>query len=283
MSAPPTLLSALPAHQPLAVRRLARCAPSTHPGRDVVHDHAGLAVYLSGTTRMWMRADYTLVRGDLLLIPEGMPHCPAASSGGEAATLALCTGCMQGAWGGSLREAFDGVRRGEVAVRRLSEPGLVEVERILAALAEELEERRPHRALMVDGLMSQLSAQVARAAPAGVRAAAEGCPSVVADALAYIERNATRSISLADVARSVGRSPAHLATTVKRHTGRTVVAWITHGRMAVARQLLLSTEEGVEAVAEAVGFASPSHFHRTFRRLHGVPPGSWRQAHRKPP
>ncbi|MCA9615679.1 MAG: helix-turn-helix domain-containing protein [Myxococcales bacterium] len=33
-------------------------------------------------------------------------------------------------------------------------------------------------------------------------------------------------------------------------------------------------------VAARVGFASPSHFHRAFRRLHAVSPGEWRATHR---
>jgi AraC-like DNA-binding protein len=281
MSEIPSLISTLPAHRPIAVWRKTRCDVADHPGGEVVHDHSALAVYLAGATRMWMRRDYRLVRGDVLLIPEGTPHCAREASEGDRLGVMLCTGCMKGAWGEYLSEAFNEARRGGVAVRRLTEDGLAEVERLIGALDAELRRSCPHQELMLDGLMSQLTAQIARAAPGKVSAAIEqGCPRVVADALEFIEKGAVNAVSLKEVAGHVGRSPAHLATLMKQHTGRTVVEWITHARMALARQLLLSSEDGVEAIAEQVGYASASHFHRTFRRLHQATPGEWRQAHR---
>ena len=95
-----------------------------------------------------------------------------------------------------------------------------------------------------------------------------------------IEARAPDGISLQDVADQVGRAPAHVAAMMKQHTGRTVVAWITHARMAHARQLLSSSEENIHQIATQLGFASPSHFHRTFRRWHEMTPAQWRRAHR---
>lgn len=67
---------------------------------------------------------------------------------------------------------------------------------------------------------------------------------------------------------------------MKDATGTTVVGWITRARMSECRQLLLHTDDSVEAIAERVGFRSASHFHRAFKRAHGAPPGEWRRAHR---
>jgi AraC-like DNA-binding protein len=72
-----------------------------------------------------------------------------------------------------------------------------------------------------------------------------------------------------------------VASLVKKATGVTVVGWITRARMSDCRQLLLHTEESVEVIAERCGFASPSHFHRAFKRAHGMPPGEWRRAHHR--
>jgi transcriptional regulator GlxA family with amidase domain len=67
---------------------------------------------------------------------------------------------------------------------------------------------------------------------------------------------------------------------MKEHTGRTVVEWITHSRMALARQFLLTTDEPIDAIATRVGYASSAHFQRTFRRVHHTSPHQWRLAHR---
>lgn len=278
----PALVSALPPHHALAARRMALCEGGPRADQPVIHDHSGIALYLAGTTRLWMGLDYTLTRGDLVLIPEGMPHCTRDATRGELIGVMLCTACMRAPWSEPLRDALQAVRDGGGAARRLDENATAAVEALAAALEDELAHPRPGRDLMLDGLMSQLVAWIVRAAPraADPDGAEAPCPPLVADALAYIERHAPRAISLADVARAVHRSPAHLAAQMKLHTGRTVVEWITHSRMALARQLLLSSEEGVESIAARLGFASPSHFHRTFRRLHQLSPGAWRAAHR---
>ncbi len=102
---------------------------------------------------------------------------------------------------------------------------------------------------------------------------------MVAKALAFIEGHATRGVSLQDVGRHVARSPNHVAAAVKATTGRTVGQWSTHVRMAAARQLLLHSDETIEAIAERMGFSSSSHFYRTFRRTPGQSPAAWRRAH----
>lgn len=250
---------------------------------EVVHDHSGIAIYLEGEARVRMGVHYALRRGDVLLVPEGMPHGSSATerpNDAEIVGISLCTACLRSPWGTSLREMLDDVRRGAIAARRLTDDELATAVALTTRVDDELRERRPHHALMVDGLMTQLTALLARASVVDVRVGDAAWPAAVADALSFVERHAHEGISLREVARAVGRSPTHLATLVKRHTGRTVVAWITHARMALARQLLVSSDEGVESIAGRVGFASPSHFHRAFRRAHEASPGEWRSVHR---
>jgi AraC family transcriptional regulator, transcriptional activator of pobA len=102
--------------------------------------------------------------------------------------------------------------------------------------------------------------------------------SVVADSLNFIERNCLRPLTLRDVAKAVGRSPAYVTTSLTRATGRSAVEWIIAGRMAEARRLLLHSEERVDVVAERIGYADPTHFIRMFHRAHGATPAAWRAA-----
>jgi AraC-like DNA-binding protein/CheY-like chemotaxis protein len=96
----------------------------------------------------------------------------------------------------------------------------------------------------------------------------------------YIESNYHRSITLGDVAKAVGYSPAYLTNLTRRHTGRTIQQWIIARRMAAARRLLLETDQIVEQIANQIGYQHSVHFFRQFRQLHGKTPQTWRVDHR---
>lgn len=273
--------SHLPAHRSLMVSDM-RGAPPDEPCGPVIHPHAALSLLIEGEVRVSCGSTYALRPGDLLLVPEGMPHFSVAGAECASVGMALCTSCVTSSAGGArLAAAFAEVSEGASAQRTLDAEDAARLAATLRALGDELAAERPWQSLAVEGHLAVIAALVLRAAPAA-KALDGRAPeaSVSAQALGFITRRALHGISLADVARHVHRSPAHTAAVVKAETGRTVVGWITHARLATARQLLLRTDDTVEGVGARVGFASASHFHRTFRREHGLTPAEWRSAHR---
>jgi AraC family transcriptional regulator, transcriptional activator of pobA len=96
----------------------------------------------------------------------------------------------------------------------------------------------------------------------------------------FIEQHYREPVSLSDVAASVGLTPGHLTTVVRRKTGRPAQQWITARRMAEARKLLRETDLTVEAIATRTGYRQPSYFIKQFRRAHAVTPALWRRAAR---
>jgi AraC-like DNA-binding protein len=277
----PRFVSNLPTHTSLRVGRMRQ---ATHEGAaSVVHPHASLALYLEGSARVWCGAAYDVRAGDLLLVPEGMPHYTESSEEAEILGLSLCASCMASSSAGAhLLEAFAEVSKGGSASRRLTAKAARQITWALESLEDELATRAAWDALAIEGHLGVLAALVRRTSSAA-RSVGEAAASrsVVGDALTFITSRANEGISLADVARHVHLSKAHTAARVKAETGLTVVAWITHARLANARQLLLHTDDTVEAIAGRVGFASASHFHRTFRREVGATPAAWRAAHRE--
>ena len=95
----------------------------------------------------------------------------------------------------------------------------------------------------------------------------------------FVEANYDKGITLCDVAKAVGYSPAYLTNKVKRETGRTVNRWIIERRMAQALFLLRSTDKSVEYIAEAVGYQNTCYFFRQFRQYQGTTPQAWREKH----
>lgn len=95
----------------------------------------------------------------------------------------------------------------------------------------------------------------------------------------FIEANYNKGITLSDVARAVGYSPAYLTNRVKQETGRTVNRWIIERRMAEALFLLRSTNRSIEDIAATVGYQNTCYFFRQFRQYKGITPQAWRKKH----
>ncbi len=97
----------------------------------------------------------------------------------------------------------------------------------------------------------------------------------------YINEHYQESISLRDVAKNLGFSPAYLTQFVKSQTGEPLNRWIIRRRLAAAKSLLLTTEKSVEEIAEVVGYQSINHFFRQFRQYYGNSPKAWRKVNRQ--
>lgn len=251
-----------------------RCAgPIDAP---VVHTHGSIALLLTGRGVMHMGSSWAVQAGDVFLVPEGAPHYRLDHEPSEYIGVGVCMSCLPTAgWGRALRALFAAVGEGACPVLRPDDADRDEIAFTLRSLHGETDPGAPW---LVDARLGVLTALLRRAAP-GAAPRPHDSP-IVARALDHIARHALEPLSLVDVARAVGRAPSHLATRVKAETGESVGAWIAYARMAQAREMLLRGDDTVDVVAEKVGYASPSHFHRTFRRMHGLSPAAWRDEHR---
>lgn len=101
--------------------------------------------------------------------------------------------------------------------------------------------------------------------------------TLLAEVFDTIEQRFAEPLSPREVAKSVGMTPGHLTTLVRRRTGGTLGDWITERRMAHARRLLTETDLPINEVARRVGLPDPGYFARVFRRTNGMTPRTWRQ------
>ncbi len=95
-----------------------------------------------------------------------------------------------------------------------------------------------------------------------------------------IKSNYHKSISLKDIAKQLGYSPAYLTTELKKQTGKTVNTWINEYRLAVACKHLLETDKLIEIIANEVGYQSTDYFFRQFRKYYSTTPHVWRKQQR---
>ena len=268
-----------PSHsRPVWVERFTM-EPSSRASPSAIHEHAALALVTEGHAVVEQRGRFEVQAGDVLLVPAGETHRFIRNSRTTAFGVGFCAPCYAPSELASLLDPFERARSGASPVVHLPTERHEHVARLIAELGAETQADRTHRRLVQKSLLALVLAEVTRAA--SVSPATNLQPSLVAEALHFIERMCLEPISLSDVARAVGKSPSYVTTALKQATGKSVVEWIIAGRLSEARNRLLHTDEIVEVIAERVGYADATHFIRLFRRAHGVTPAAWRNQQRR--
>ncbi|MEA5015894.1 MAG: response regulator [Candidatus Limiplasma sp.] len=98
----------------------------------------------------------------------------------------------------------------------------------------------------------------------------------VAQAIAYIENNFYRSLSLEEVSRHIRVNANYLSGLFKAKTGMKYIDYLTHLRLEKADRLIRHTDLRVADIAQMVGYASVKHFGRLYREAYGANPSEVR-------
>jgi AraC family transcriptional regulator of arabinose operon len=158
-----------------------------------------------------------------------------------------------------------------LSVLPVSRPLFAIVTRQLDQLIAELHAGGPLAARLAQ---NALEAGLLRLA-AGVRAAHQD--PRLARATAQFAAHLDRTLPLDSVARVAGCSRAQLTRLFRRDLGLSPTRWHEQQRLERARVLLATTDQGVAEIAARLGFASPFHFARRYRRHTGHPPSHGRR------
>lgn len=158
---------------------------------------------------------------------------------------------------------------------RVAKQGRPQWSQRLRDLDEELRKQPPHYRHASRALLHLILVDVARLLQPAEQAMDDD--PVLHGVFRFIETHFLKPISLVDVARAVAHNPAYITTTVRRKTGLTVGEWIAERRMAHARTLLQNgSRQNMADLALACGYDDPSHFLRSFKKMHGATPAQWR-------
>jgi transcriptional regulator GlxA family with amidase domain len=91
--------------------------------------------------------------------------------------------------------------------------------------------------------------------------------------IALMERHRAAPLSIAELARAVNLSPAHLTLLFRREVGQSPARVWRELRLDHARELLQTSFLTVKQVMAASGWNDPSHFCREFKRRRPKPAG----------
>jgi transcriptional regulator GlxA family with amidase domain len=104
--------------------------------------------------------------------------------------------------------------------------------------------------------------------------------STLERALSWIEANAHRDLTLADIARAAGMSVRTLTRRFKDETGQSPIQWLSGVRIRHAQELLETTDHTVDRIAAQTGFPTTSNFRSQFGQILGITPGAYRKVFR---
>ena len=154
------------------------------------------------------------------------------------------------------------------------------IHRTALLIAHEAAQGAAGSRLMVDSLSCQLSVHILRRhadalfrESPGVNGLSFGQERTVRD---YVDQHLQKSISLEDLACTVGLSRYHFARRFRQSTGTTPHEFVLRQRVERAKTLLHRTNTPLPDIACSCGVADQSHMTREFRKRVGLTPGRYR-------
>jgi AraC family transcriptional regulator len=94
---------------------------------------------------------------------------------------------------------------------------------------------------------------------------------------AHVDANLSCKIVIKELAASLDISVGHFCRAFKCTFGMPARIWIRQRRIEFAQGLMLTTRASLCEIALSCGMSDQSHFTRSFRRIVGEAPSSWRQ------
>lgn len=104
---------------------------------------------------------------------------------------------------------------------------------------------------------------------------------IIEKSIDYIRRNYKNDITLDEVAKHISLSRVYFCSYFKKVTGDNFINELNRYRIEKAKELLVSSEITISAVAEEVGYKSIPYFYKTFTKFTGQAPTEYRTAFRR--
>jgi AraC family transcriptional regulator, arabinose operon regulatory protein len=212
------------------------------------------------------RASHGVERGDVVVIPPGVPH----SYGAETADPWTVS------WfhvaGADVRQLLS------VSAATIARPVIrpKEVFRI-ASLSDEIVELGQHLGERKSMLATSGAAWNLLALLSEEAVAHQPLVDVVARAQDFLSENVAARISVNELAAMSGMSASYFSAQFTRIVGVSPLRYHNNLRMARARELLDLSNQSIGSISESLGYVDRFYFSRQFKSAHGMTPMQYRQ------
>lgn len=214
-------------------------------------------------------------RGDVFLVPAGVPHKAYWKQESEGILLAVEPESIVSA-------AIDSLNSDRLEIIPQFATTDLQLLQISQRLLIELQEKQIGSSLYIDSLTTMLKIHL-------LRTYSKVQPKIYdyqgglakhkqKKAIAFIQENLNRDIKLKDLAAVVEMSPYHFARMFKQSTGFTPHQYLVQQRLTKAKELLRFTAMAIGDIAYTVGYKNPGHFAKVFRQHTKVSPTAYRHA-----
>lgn len=151
---------------------------------------------------------------------------------------------------------------------------------ILKKMKQEQDAPGPMTQLQLELLLQQFMICLYRLAPELFSAQEGRSAAVVSRIQREMERDYREPFSLDALAAKHHISPSYLAHSFKAITGFAPMEYLAACRLDAAKELLTSTDMGIQQIVDACGYTDDSNFSRTFKKRTGMTPTAFRKKYR---
>lgn len=95
----------------------------------------------------------------------------------------------------------------------------------------------------------------------------------------YVEEHFREKILLEDIAAVVDLNPVYFSALFKKETDMNFSTYLINVRMEQAKKMLISTNDTIAAIGDAVGYGDQKYFSQLFKKVVGVKPAIYRRLH----
>lgn len=103
---------------------------------------------------------------------------------------------------------------------------------------------------------------------------------LVLDVANYVQHNLSEPITAQEIADALYLNRSYLSRKFKADTGDNLTDYILREKVREARRLLRYSDKSLTAIGTYLGFSSPSHFSRVFKKYTGFTPREYQEKHR---
>lgn len=250
-----------------------------------IYEHEFIFV-LSGTVGYRIGAEtFTLRPHDLLLVP---PHVLTASWNSGPVPARFCAVHFDFFYseryrGLPMRRITAGVRQHPTAAlpdvlklpRKINCRDLPQVRVLLERIIDEMSSQHSEYEIAVKAALLDIFMLIMRRKTGA--AVQNRMPQRIMNAVRFMEREYARALRLEDIARSVRLNRVYFERIFKKHMGTTPMKYLMELRIGKARMKLADHTANIQDVALSCGFIDPYHFSKTFHRLVGISPSTFRR------